>query len=288
MDDKQLRNFLLVAQEHSFTKAAALAFLSVPSLKLQMDRLESEVQTKLFIRSNKGVSLTEDGEIFFSYAQKTISELDSTLSVFQASSTPESNLIYIGYNTSQIHDSNYYKVFQDFITQFPSAKIELQKVSFFDLSVFDLFLGHVTSLPPNVHKIKLCDMPLYGIVRADCIDTKKENLSLEDLAQMHVRIPLAELVSLIRPNLLSALDAQLIRYSFQTKEDANIVFQSLEKGTINLIVGREPSLPESLMQLPIKDFCFPYYIYISPRALHRPLIKNYLDALVTFYKNPNN
>ena len=63
MDFNQLRGFLAVAQEGSFTKAAEQLFLTQPALSLQIKALEEEFGERLFERRNKQVFLTEAGRI---------------------------------------------------------------------------------------------------------------------------------------------------------------------------------------------------------------------------------
>lgn len=73
MNIKQLRAFLVVAQEHQITAAAKRLYTSQPPLSYQMKQLEKEVGVKLFVRSAYGIRLTEAGKTFQHYAQKIVS-----------------------------------------------------------------------------------------------------------------------------------------------------------------------------------------------------------------------
>lgn len=64
MNLKQLRYFLIVAQEQQLTSAAKLLYIAQPPLSYQMKQLEKELGTKLFIRESHGITLTEAGKIF--------------------------------------------------------------------------------------------------------------------------------------------------------------------------------------------------------------------------------
>jgi len=64
MDLKLLRNFLQIAELESFTKAAAVLHIAQPALSRQVGQLERELGTRLFIRNERGVRLTEAGALF--------------------------------------------------------------------------------------------------------------------------------------------------------------------------------------------------------------------------------
>ncbi|MBF0752578.1 MULTISPECIES: LysR family transcriptional regulator [unclassified Pasteurella] len=61
----ELRNFIVVAQVGSFTKAAALLGVSTSALSHSMRKLEDQLKIKLFNRTTRSVSTTEAGEQLF-------------------------------------------------------------------------------------------------------------------------------------------------------------------------------------------------------------------------------
>lgn len=63
MESQQLRCFVAVAENGSFSAAAAVLGLSQPAISQSVARLEAEVGAKLFHRSAKGVTLTGAGSI---------------------------------------------------------------------------------------------------------------------------------------------------------------------------------------------------------------------------------
>lgn len=65
MITKELEAFVVTAQSGSFQKASELLFISSTALIKQITSLENEIGLKLFYRTNKGVSLTEAGKIFY-------------------------------------------------------------------------------------------------------------------------------------------------------------------------------------------------------------------------------
>lgn len=68
MDFKQIEAFVNVAKYKSFSKAAEAIFLSQPTISAHISNLEKELNTVLFDRSSKEVTLTPSGRIFLDYA----------------------------------------------------------------------------------------------------------------------------------------------------------------------------------------------------------------------------
>lgn len=62
--------FYFVALHRNITQAAKYLNISQPSVSRAIALLEEELGKPLFIRSKSGVTLTEDGEIFFEYVSK--------------------------------------------------------------------------------------------------------------------------------------------------------------------------------------------------------------------------
>ncbi|MBP4134147.1 LysR family transcriptional regulator [Gallibacterium anatis] len=61
----ELRNFIIVAQTASFTKAAAYLGVSTSALSHSMRKLEEQLKIKLFHRTTRRVATTEAGEQLF-------------------------------------------------------------------------------------------------------------------------------------------------------------------------------------------------------------------------------
>ena len=67
---QQIKYVIAIADSGSMNEAAKQLFVSQPSLSGSVKELEKELGFDLFIRSNKGIVITRDGEEFLGYARQ--------------------------------------------------------------------------------------------------------------------------------------------------------------------------------------------------------------------------
>jgi len=67
-----LRSFVAVAQTGNLTQAAKRLYTTPPAISAHIKTLEEELSTALFIRSSKGMSLTDKGQLLLIKAQITL------------------------------------------------------------------------------------------------------------------------------------------------------------------------------------------------------------------------
>jgi len=79
MDRYLLRYFLAVAELGSFSKAAAKANVTQPTLSVGIAKLEDQVGARLFERTTRRVSLTPAGSRFLTHARRIAQEYEAAL-----------------------------------------------------------------------------------------------------------------------------------------------------------------------------------------------------------------
>lgn len=72
MNLKQLEAFVGVAETKSFSLTARRLFLTQPTVSAHISSLEKELNTCLFVRSTKGVALSDDGKELYAYAEQML------------------------------------------------------------------------------------------------------------------------------------------------------------------------------------------------------------------------
>lgn len=72
----QLRYAITVANSNSMNEAARNLFISQPSLSSAIRELEEEIGIELFRRTNRGISVTPEGEEFLGYARQVVEQYE--------------------------------------------------------------------------------------------------------------------------------------------------------------------------------------------------------------------
>lgn len=82
MNIRDMESIIAVVDEGNITRAAKKLFITQPSLSQCIQRVESELNTTLFIRTKNGIELTSSGRAFSEYAEricKNYRDLENTL-----------------------------------------------------------------------------------------------------------------------------------------------------------------------------------------------------------------
>lgn len=72
----QLKYVIAIAGSTSMREAASKLFVSQPALSATIHELEEELGIKIFDRNNKGISLSEQGNEFLTYAKQAVSQYE--------------------------------------------------------------------------------------------------------------------------------------------------------------------------------------------------------------------
>jgi len=103
MDLGALRIFLAVAQERSFSRAAAKVHRTQPAVSQAVRRLENELGEELFDRSSKTGTLTDAGRVLQNYGHRLVRLAEETESAMRELRDLRRGRVLIGANEAAIH-----------------------------------------------------------------------------------------------------------------------------------------------------------------------------------------
>lgn len=127
MELRHLRYFVAVAEELNIRRAAERLHVSQPPLSRQIHDLEEEVGTRLFVRSQQGVQLTEAGQFFLKEARQILSQSQRALQLAQAAGRGETGHLDLAYHAA-FFDPVFTRVARQFRKRFPSVELRIREL----------------------------------------------------------------------------------------------------------------------------------------------------------------
>jgi DNA-binding transcriptional LysR family regulator len=88
--------FCAVAERGNITQAAEALFVSQPAVSMAIRQLEERLGHPLFIRSSKGVTLTPEGQLLYSYLSRALGLIDTAEKKYMEMTRLETGAIAIG------------------------------------------------------------------------------------------------------------------------------------------------------------------------------------------------
>ena len=120
-----MRSFVELAQELHFGRAAKRLHMSQPTLTKQIQRLESDLGTRLFVRTTGRVSLTPGGEALREKAAALVAAAADLESFARAAGRGEIGTLRIGFGIAALSDLLPRAVIA-YRKAFPRARLEMQ------------------------------------------------------------------------------------------------------------------------------------------------------------------
>jgi len=127
MEFRQLRYFLAVAEHLHFTEAARLLGIAQPPLSQQIQKLEREIGTPLFVRHPRRVELTEAGRLFRERAQRLVDDAASALAEAQNAGRGESGRLVLGFAGSTVFHPLVAALLQRYRSAWPNVVIRCEE-----------------------------------------------------------------------------------------------------------------------------------------------------------------
>jgi len=100
MDLRQLRYFVKIAELGNFSRAAELLRIAQPSLSQHVRNLEEELGADLFVRHNRGVTLTPSAQDFYEHARRILLSVERAKETFRCPADEKPKKVTLGLSTT--------------------------------------------------------------------------------------------------------------------------------------------------------------------------------------------
>ena len=100
VDLELYRVFYVVAKNKHMTKASEELHISQPAISQSIKKLEEQLGGILFLRSNKGMQLTEEGKMFYEYVKGALTLINNAENEFTSFKNLSKGEIKIGCSTT--------------------------------------------------------------------------------------------------------------------------------------------------------------------------------------------
>lgn len=265
MDINQLQTFLRVSEYGSFTKAGEQSFISGTAVMKQINRLETELNLKLFLRTATGVNLTPQGKKFQPYVRQLLDLLNTAVEETRRVRTDDKRIILLG--TSLLHPADpFMALWKQVAPKMPRFQIRLVQLQE-DLNSSnreyamlgrssDLIVGTFdsTTLKHSFSAIKLGSYHFGIAVRSDNPLAQLEAISFQDLARERVlMVPtgISEKNDLLRKQMLTEVPT-IQTIDTNGRYDINTFNETVEENIAMISLTPWKNIHPNLVTVPLK------------------------------------
>lgn len=182
----QLQYVLAVAEHQNFTKAAQKVFVTQPTLSMQIQKLEEELDVQIFDRTKKPIQLTETGRKIVTQARNIVNESDRIKDIVDQQKGFIGGVFRLGVIPT-IMPTLLPMFLNNFIKKYPKVKLKIEELNT-EAIVERLKEGHldaaIAATPlelPGIKEQVLYYEPFVAYIPEGHRLSKKEKLEVEDL-----------------------------------------------------------------------------------------------------------
>lgn len=198
MELRQLKYFVMSAEYLNFSEAAKHLYITQSTLSQQIKQLENELGFPLFLRNSRHIILTEAGEEFLPFAQKTIQDAeDGVQRLFDLQNVKAGTLrVGVTYSLSSVLTEGLLR----FMKQYPDVKLEICYETVNSLLVLlkarklDFVLSYKpVNEMPEIDTISLFENSLSAVVSSSHPLAERKKITLSELQTTSLVLPSREL-----------------------------------------------------------------------------------------------
>jgi DNA-binding transcriptional LysR family regulator len=187
MDLSELRAFLSVVSDGSFSRAAARLGRTQPAISQAIRRLETDLGQRLFDRSSNPGTLTEAGKVLRDYAERVVALADEAYSAVREIEQLHRGRVLIGTNDAGV--PTLLPLLQQFLDMYPNILVDIRRVHARHIPIEvmhgNLDFGLMTFHPRNrrLREVALADDEMVVVVSPRHRFAKQAEVSFTEWAR---------------------------------------------------------------------------------------------------------
>lgn len=173
MELRHLRYFQAVAEEGNFTRAAARIGIGQPPLSQQIQALERELGTALFVRTPQGARLTDAGAAFLVEVRRVLVDVDRAADTARRAARGESGRLRLGFTASAAFNPVVPALIRDYRRAWPAVELALEETNtaglldaLADGRLDAAFIRYSVATPAELQLLRFPDEPMKIAVPA--------------------------------------------------------------------------------------------------------------------------
>jgi DNA-binding transcriptional LysR family regulator len=186
MELRDLRCFLAVADELSFTKAAVRLGMAQPALSLRIKEFERELDAELFARTKRSVALSSAGTVLLPLARQILTSSEHATRTVRRIGLGQSGELRIGAFYSAIY-TVLPQIIQRFASKYPDVEIQIkelivtEQLRMLRSGAIDVGVVRLEQVDDDLRTIRLLREDYICALHIDHKLAKRARVSLRDL-----------------------------------------------------------------------------------------------------------
>ena len=184
---RQLRYFLVVAEELNFTRAAERLQIAQPPLSRQIQNLEQTLGFTLLERTNRRVELTAAGDVFLTECRQILNQIERSIRAARRVAHGEAGQLVMGFEGAARNDFML-EIIRQLRTQLPDVELIMQEMpsgkqmEALRLGQLDIGLIEPIAATAHIKVVSLLSEPLVVALGDSHPLASEEHIALSQLA----------------------------------------------------------------------------------------------------------
>ena len=284
MNIQQLESFIQVAENLSFARAAEYLNITQSAVSRQVHGLEEELDTRLFYRTTRTVSLTPEGIIFLEHAKRILEQLKIASAKIQHHTNARMQPLAIGCESEMDLDllckilqacRQQIMAFHPFLKVFPHRSL----LNLFFQGEIEVLFGFRENLPDKEGMVfeELGKVPLCCVLPRTHPLAERETVREEELFSQQLILCTAYTIPAKAVEIQNRIAQHISPEKIHASENQDVILTLIRAGYGCSVLPRAAYLDTALAYVPLADTPLLSYGIVYREDSSNPVLKKFID-----------